>query len=86
MIHFQATLKPIHNNQSMEKGYNFTHLYRTKRELCEDGGENDELWVQGRSFPPLQQQFHLSNIAQQHSPKPKNNYKQSQNPKIQVFS
>ena len=34
-----------------------------KRELCEEGGERNELWVQRRSFPPLQQQAHPINIT-----------------------
>ena len=80
MIHFTATLKPIHNNQSMEKGYNFTHLYRTKRELCEDGGEKDELWIQGRSFPPLQQ-VHLNKIT----PNPKATTNKIKSSKTKLF-
>ena len=71
MIHFPTTLKPIHNNLSIEKD-KVSLTYETQDDdSLKKKGKMSELWVQVRNFPSIPQQPHYTSINS--TPKPTKN-------------
>ena len=71
IIHFQATLRPIYNNLSIEKRISFPYLFKLKRWLCEEEeGKEETLGPRRKLFStPLATPHHP------YHPNPKNHIK-----------